>query len=238
MAPGGAVAPKVAAAAKGVVAAKPAVAPKAAVTLKGAVTPKGERRRYALVSAAAELLREGGFEAVRHRAVARRAGLPLASTTYYFSSLDDLIASAVAHIGMLEVAQLRAQVATLSRRRRGPETTADLLVDLLVGSESGPRLTEQLISRYERHIACARLPALRDIQRRNLRQRVDAVAEVIDRSGRSVRLELVSALICTVDGAVVSALVDDRQDPRTVARATVIDVIDAVAPFDRRPVHI
>jgi DNA-binding transcriptional regulator YbjK len=238
VAPEGAVAPEVAVAAKGVVAAKPAVAPKAAVTLKGAVTPKGERRRYALVSAAAELLCEGGFEAVRHRAVARRAGLPLASTTYYFSSLDDLIASAVAHIGMLEVAQLRAQVATLSRRRRGPETTADLLVDLLVGSESGPRLTEQLISRYERHIACARLPALRDIQRRNLRQRVDAVAEVIDRSGRSVRLELVSALICTVDGAVVSALVDDRQDPRTVARATVTDVIDAVAPFDRRPVQI
>ena len=64
------------------------------------------------------------------------------------------------------------------------------------------------------------------------------VAEVIERSGRSVRPELVAALICTVDGAVVSALVDDRQDPRTVARSTVIDVIDAVAPFDRRPVHI
>jgi DNA-binding transcriptional regulator YbjK len=238
VAPEGAFTPEVTVAAKPTVTPKAAVTPRTTVTPKGAVTPKGERRRYALVSAAAELLREGGFEAVRHRAVARRAGLPLASTTYYFSSLDDLIASAVAHIGMLEVAQLRAQVATLSRRRRGPETTADLLVDLLVGSESGPRLTEQLISRYERHIACARLPALRDIQRRNLRQRVDAVAEVIDRSGRSVRLELVSALICTVDGAVVSALVDDRQDPRTVARATVIDVIDAVAPFDSRPVQI
>lgn len=81
---------------------------------------KGERRRYALVSAAAELLGEGGFEAVRHRAVARRAGLPLASTTYYFSSLDDLIARAVEHIGMIEVAQLRARVSALSRRRRGP----------------------------------------------------------------------------------------------------------------------
>ena len=206
--------------------------------MTAAVTPTGERRRYALVSAAAELLREGGFEAVRHRAVARRAGLPLASTTYYFSSLDDLIASAVAHIGMLEVAQLRAEVATLSRRRRGPETTADLLVDLLVGSESGPRLREQLISRYERYIACARLPALRDIQRRNLRHRADAIAEVIERSGRSVRLELVSALIYAVDGAVVSALVDDEQDPRTVARATVIDVIDSLAPFDGRVVQI
>jgi DNA-binding transcriptional regulator YbjK len=238
MAHEGALAPKVAVAAKQVVPAPAAVPPKPAAAPKGAVTPKGERRRYALVNAAAELLREGGFEAVRHRAVARRAGLPLASTTYYFSSLDDLIASAVAHIGMLEVAQLRGQVATLSRRRRSADTTADLLVDLLVGSESETRLTEQLISRYERHIACARLPGLREIQRRSLRQRVDAVAEVIEKSGRSVRPELVSALICTVDGAVVSALVDDRQDPRTVARATVIDVIDAVAPFDRRPVHI
>lgn len=238
MASEGAFAPEVAVAASQVVSAPVPVAPKAVVVPKGAVTPKGERRRYALVSAAAELLREGGFEAVRHRAVARRAGLPLASTTYYFSSLDDLIASAVAHIGMLEVAQLRAQVATLSRRRRSADKTADLLVDLLVGSESEPRLTEQLISRYERHIACARLPGLREIQRRSQRQRVDAVAEVIDRSGRSVRPELVSALICTVDGAVVSALVDELQDPRAVARSTVIDVIDAVAPFDRRPVQI
>jgi DNA-binding transcriptional regulator YbjK len=248
--PGGAFAPEVAVAAKQVVAAPAvataptvvaapaAVAPKAVAAPKGAVTPKGERRRYALVSAAAELLREGGFEAVRHRAVARRAGLPLASTTYYFSSLDDLIASAVAHIGLLEVAQLRARVATLSRRRRSADTTADLLVDLLVGSESETRLTEQLISRYERHIACARLPGLREIQRRSLRQRVDAVAEVIERSGRSARPELVGALICTVDGAVVSALVDDRQDPRAVARSTVIDVIDAVAPIDRRPVPV
>ena len=144
----------------------------------------------------------------------------------------------LAHIEMLEVAQLRAQVATLSRRRRGPETIADLLVDLLVGSESGSPLTEQLISRYERYIACARQPALRDIQRRNLHHRVDAIAGVIERSGRSVRLELVSALICTVDGAVVSALVDDQADPRTVARATVIDVIDSLAPFDQRTVQI
>lgn len=238
MASEGAFAPEVAAATNQVVSAPVPVAPKAAVVPKGAVTPKGERRRYALVSAAAELLREGGFEAVRHRAVARRAGLPLASTTYYFSSLDDLIASAVAHIGMLEVAQLRAQLATLSRRRRSADKTADLLVDLLVGSESDSRLIEQLISRYERHIACARLPGLREIQRRNMRQRVDAVADVIERSGRSVRPELVSALICTVDGAVVSALVDELQDPRAVARSTVIDVIDAVAPFDRRPVQI
>ena len=81
---------------------KPDAAPRwlaACNSVTAAVTPKGERRRYALVSAAADLLCEGGFDAVRHRAVARRAGLPLASTTYYFSSLDDLIAKAVEHVG-------------------------------------------------------------------------------------------------------------------------------------------
>src|ERR1044072_7965352 len=92
-----------------------------------AVTPKGERRRYALVSAAADLLCEGGFDAVRHRAVARRAGLPLASTTYYFSSLDDLIAKAVEHAGTREAEQLRDRVSALSRRRRGAGATADVL---------------------------------------------------------------------------------------------------------------
>lgn len=168
---------------------------------------------------------------MRHRAVARRAGLPLASTTYYFSSLEDLIAKAVEHVGTREAAELRDRVAVLSRRRRGAESTAEVLVDLLVG-ESPERVTEQLISRYERYIACARQPGLRDIQRRILAQRTDAVVEVVERSGRAVRAELLTALVCAVDGAVVAALVGDGDGPRATARATLIDVIDVLAPFD------
>src|ERR1700756_5424675 len=94
------------------------------VNMTAAVTPKGERRRHALISAAAALLSEGGFDAVRHRAVARRAGLPLASTTYYFSSLDDLLVQAVEFIGTQEADQLRARLAKLTRRRRGGGATA------------------------------------------------------------------------------------------------------------------
>ena len=197
-----------------------------------AVTPKGERRRYALVSAAAELLCEGGFDAVRHRAVAQRAGLPLASTTYYFSSLDDLIAKAVEHVGSREVEQLHTQVEGLPRRKRGAESTADVLVDLLVGSGPGTRASEQLISRYERYIACARQPLLRDVQRRMMKQRSEAVVEVVERSGRSVHAELLTALVCAVDGAVVASMVGDGGGPRASAKATLIDVIDVLAPFD------
>ncbi|GAT14899.1 TetR/AcrR family transcriptional regulator [Mycolicibacterium thermoresistibile] len=201
------------------------------LNVTAAVTPKGERRRDALISAAAELLCEGGFDAVRHRAVARRAGLPLASTTYYFSSLDDLIVQAVTHIGARETRQLEQRVAAVARRRRGAETTADVLVDVLVGTASGITATEELISRYERYIACARQPALRDIQRQIRKQRTDAVVKVVERSGRAVRPELVSALVCAVDGAVVAALVGDGDGPRATARSTLIDVIDVLAPY-------
>lgn len=200
--------------------------------MTAAVTPKGVRRRYALVSAAADLLCEGGFDAVRHRAVARRAGLPLASTTYYFSSLDDLIAKAVEHVGTREAEQLHSRVAALSRRKRGAESTADVLVDLLVGDGPGTRDAEQLISRYERYIACARQPSLRDVQRQIMKQRTDAVVEVVERSGRCVKSELMTALVCAVDGAVVASLVGVGDGPRATARATLVDVIDVLAPYD------
>ncbi|KAA0090386.1 TetR family transcriptional regulator [Mycolicibacterium sp. P1-18] len=196
-----------------------------------AVTPKGERRRYALVSAAAELLCEGGFDAVRHRAVARRAGLPLASTTYYFSSLDDLVERAVEYVGLREAEILDTRVAALPRRKRGAESTADVLVDFLVGDGDDTRVSEQLISRYERYIACARQPGLRDVQRRIMKQRTEAVVEVVERSGRSVRAELMTALVCAVDGAVVASLVGVGDGPKAAARATLVDVIDVLAPF-------
>ena len=71
-----------------------------------------------------------------------------------------------------------------------------------------------------------------------LRQRVDAVVEVISRSGRRVRVDLLTALVCAVDGAVVSALVGDGDGPREIARATLIDVIDILAPIDLHTVRV
>ena len=202
--------------------------------MTAAVTPKGERRRYALVNAAAELLSEGGFEAVGHRAVARRAGLPLASTTYYFSSLEDLIAKAIQRIGEQEAMHLQGRLAHLSRRRRGVEATADVLVDLLFGPTTTEHISERLISRYELYVVCARHPALRELQRRIRRQRAKAVVEAIERSGRSVGSDRVAVLVCAVDGAVVAALVEEGETALASARAALVGVIDALAPIDDR----
>ena len=162
--------------------------------------------------------------------MADRAGLPLASTTYYFSSLEELIETAVEHLAIAEVADLRARLRELPRRRRGAEAAADLLVDLLAGESDRDRL----ISRYERYIACARHPELRGVERRLLQERIHAVGEAMTRSGRRTRADMMLALLYSVDGAVVSALVDDADGPRENVRATMVDVIDVLAPIDDR----
>jgi DNA-binding transcriptional regulator YbjK len=196
-----------------------------------AVTPKGARRRHALVSAAAELLCEGGFEAVRHRAVARRAGLPLASTTYYFSSLDDLLVHAVEYAGMNATERLRDRVVVLPRRRRGVEATADVLVELLLDDGPPLEITEELISRYEIYIASARHAWLHDVQRRIRRQRTALVVDAMERCGRVVRGDHLNALMYAIDGAVVAALVDGGGNLRSTAKAALADVIDVLAPL-------
>ena len=91
-----------------------------------------------------------------------------------------------------------------------------------------------MISRYERYIACARHPQLRGVERRLLQQRIEAVGEAMARSGRRARIDMMTALLYAVDGAVVSALVDDADGPREGVRATLVDVIDVLAPIDDR----
>lgn len=196
-----------------------------------AATPKGERRRLALVSAAADLLLEGGIDAVRHRAVAARAGLPLASTTYYFESLGDLVACAVNQNAERELDLMRARVEGITPRRRGVEATADLIVDLLVGpAENGEGGREQLIARYERFVASARHPELRDVQLRIRAQLDDLLTELLRRCGRTARGTQLRRLVAVVDGAVVGALSEVDPDPRGLARSMLLDVIDVVAP--------
>lgn len=54
-----------------------------------------QRRRAALLDAAVELSAEVGAGAVTHRAVAARAGVPLSTTSYFFSSIDELVTEAL-----------------------------------------------------------------------------------------------------------------------------------------------
>jgi DNA-binding transcriptional regulator YbjK len=181
-------------------------------------TSKGERRRQELVTAAAALLRSGGFDAVRHRAVAERAGLPLASTTYYFSSLEDLVTAAVERTGRDELAEIREQLDALPDGALGTAELVELVLDQLIGPESRAGGLDAALLRYERLVGAGRRPYLAPLMRR-LRDEFDGlIAEILTRSGRPLDPVAVRDLVSLVDGAVVSALIEADPDPRAVGR--------------------
>jgi DNA-binding transcriptional regulator YbjK len=186
--------------------------------MTAASTPKGERRRQALVEAAAELLVERGFDAVRHRAVAERAGLPLSSTTYYFDSLDELVATAVEHHGRGELVRGAALLAALPTRPRGVDSLIDLVLDQLLGPPAGERDAELVLLRYERLVATFRRPYLRPLMHTLGEELRGLLLQVFSRSGIDLDARRVEHLIALVDGAVVNALIEIDPDPRAVAR--------------------
>ncbi len=185
-------------------------------------TAKGERRRAELVAAAAALLRAGGFDAVRHRAVAERAGLPLASTTYYFASLDELVTAAAERTSRDELAEGRDQLAALGD---GPVVRGELVehvIDQLLGPESRSGGLDAVLLRYERLVGAGRRPYLAPLMR-ELRAELDALlAEILRRSGHPLEPAAVRDLVSLVDGAVISALIEADPDPRAAGREVLL----------------
>ncbi|MCE7005319.1 TetR family transcriptional regulator [Kibdelosporangium philippinense] len=185
--------------------------------MTAASTPKGERRRHALVEAAAQLLVEGGFDAIRHRAVAERAGLPLASTTYYFDSLDELITAAVMHRGETEFARAWAQLEQ-TPQNAGFDTLVEIVLDLLLGDEPESGDAEAVLLRYERLVGTGRRPYLKPLMGSDAVKLRELLAAVFTKCGFPSDADLIEQVIALVDGAVLNAIIEIHADPRARAR--------------------
>ena len=188
-----------------------------------ASTPKGERRRQALVEAAAELLVDGGFDAVRHRAVAERAGLPLASTTYYFQSLDELVVAALEYHGRTELARGHELLDSLADRP--PETLVELVLDQLLGPPVPDGDCEAVLLRYERLVATGRRPYLRPLMLELGAELRALLLATFATMGVPITPDRLEQLIALVDGAVVNALIEVDPDPREAARRMLRDAL-------------
>lgn len=122
-------------------------------------SPRQERsrqRREALLRATIELLGETGAKSVTHRAVAQRAGVPLASTTYYFESVHQLIEEALKLHVAERVAELQGMAAVaLAATGASAQDIAERLAAVLV-SAPGPILAAQ----YQLYLEAGRNPVL------------------------------------------------------------------------------
>ncbi len=185
-------------------------------------TPKGERRRDALIAAAAELLGSGGFDAVRHRAVAEKAGLPLASTTYYFASLEELVSAAVEHHGRDGLAEGRARLIAVPGDPVDEAELVELFLDQLLGTASRCGGLDVVLLRYEQLVGSGRRPYLAPLMRA-MRVEFDALlTAILERAGHRFDAAALRDLVAIIDGSVISALIEADPDPRAIARAVLL----------------
>ncbi|NLT06270.1 MAG: TetR family transcriptional regulator [Solirubrobacterales bacterium] len=142
--------------------------------------PRGAARRRALRAAVVRLIGQGGIAAVDHRAVAAEAGVPLGSTTYYFASKAEMIASALASAADGEAERLRA------RRDSGalevaPEDVPARLADVFLHAWEMDRTTQ--IAQFELYLEAARNPELRPAAERWDSAYRDLIAAALERAG-------------------------------------------------------
>lgn len=117
-----------------------------------------EARRRKIVTATVRAIAEVGVGNVTHRQIARLAGVPLGSTTYYFPTLDDLVTAALREAIEYARADLEAWAEELTVSRDVVGTFVDVAIRYMSDRD-------QVLLEYELYLAAARSPELRPMAR-------------------------------------------------------------------------
>ena len=170
-----------------------------------------QARHRAIVEAAAALITEAGVADLTHRRVAARAGVPLGATTYYFASLDELSAEALALLGDELDAELQALADQVVARGFTPAVLADVLHAYLSDRE-------QVCKDAALYFAGATNAQLREHSLRWFDGLVTALTGYVD--PRTAR-----ALAVFVDGAFVHAMLHDAPLARDELEAAITGLL-------------
>ena len=179
--------------------------------------PRGAARRLALVEATLQIVAEVGADAVTHRRVAEAAGLPLASTTYWFDSKEELLTAALKLAAEQDVARLQEFAIS--------EEDADHALDLAVAAIIGPAdmrtptSRKSMLASYTLLLEAARRPVLRDLTREWTMAYLDVLAPILTAAGSSRPRADAELLLAAADGLLIQGLaLGERSDPSATLR--------------------
>lgn len=197
---------------------------------------RSRRRRQALLRATVELLDENGAKSVTHRAVAERAGLPLASTTYYFESAQQLIEEALAlHVGE-RVAELHDLAMALAASGSSARDIADRLAEALVARPAGV-----LVAQYQMYLEAARNPALRPAVAEALAAFERLAATVLAALGAREPERVAGAFVALLDGFALHRIArprpPDQEAEALVAALQALFLEQVMDPEERDGLH-
>ena len=179
------------------------------------VRPRGVARRIALLEATLELLAEIGADALTHRRVAEHAGLPLASTTYWFDSKEHLLTEALRYAAERDTGRLHTSAEALITRceaeRRAPgaaEIVAVVLDPCADPSVPDPHAAERaaLLAAYALMLEAARRPALQALSLQWSDAYRDTVGALLHRAGSHRAADDARILMAATDGLLVDRL--------------------------------
>jgi DNA-binding transcriptional regulator YbjK len=168
---------------------------------------RGEARRGLLLEATLRLIAAEGPGAITHRRVAAEAGLPLAATTYWFASKDELLVAAYRLAAVRDVE--RVQELADACADLDADELGGALADLVAGELAQHRAT--LMASYALWLEAARRPELREVERSWTDAYTATVARILERAGAPDPHDAARLLISAIDGLILGEL--SRDDP-------------------------
>jgi DNA-binding transcriptional regulator YbjK len=177
--------------------------------------PRGAARREALLQAVLKIVADVGADAVTHRRVAEVAGLPLASTTYWFDSKEHLLTAALELAAERDMARLQeflAEGLDAVADRQGADPHGADPVGLAVAAildpldESQQASRGSLVATYALLLEAARRPALRAVARRWTAAYLDALGHLLGLAGSHRPEADAELLLGAADGLLIEQL--------------------------------
>ena len=174
--------------------------------------PRGEARRDALLDAVLRVVAEVGVDAVTHRRVAEVAGLPLASTTYWFESKEHLLTAALERAAGRDIERLRTFLGEAADPAGDPaDDPLATVVRAILGpiEDSGQTSRAWLLATYALILEAARRPALREVSVRWTDAYLEALAPLLEVAGSRDPRSDAQLLLAATDGLLVEQLASD-----------------------------
>jgi DNA-binding transcriptional regulator YbjK len=172
-----------------------------------------EGRRRAIITATIAVIASSGLGAVTHRKVAQQAGVPLGSTTYYFSCIDDLVTAALTEATQAALHDLEHWREVLSATDDLAGALTSYTVEYFDRLEGNRSVTEL-------YTAASHNPELQPLARTWSEGFMAVFAERMDLA--------TAAMISTfIDGALLGIAINDQAPDEAVLRAAFQALLDS-----------
>lgn len=180
-------------------------------------------RRDKLLLAAVEVVAERGLGGATHREIAKRAGVPLATTSYFFGSIDELLLEALRVFSEETVRSLEATRAAIVSQGLGPVQTLDALLDVLFIAP--PHWT---VAQFESYLEVSRRPEHAGAVKRVISSFESLAADALEAAGARDPREGARVVVALLDGFALHRIAwPRRRAARRVLREATLDLLMA-----------